>query len=228
MSANADLSEGLNIAWRFFYRRGFIDGFGHISARTEDHNVVLVSRHSLGSDSTREDFLAADLSGKILDGEGRLPGEYAIHSEIYKNRPDVSSIAHFHCGYATSFSMSEVELKPSYFLATIFEDRIPIHPHPNLVNTPERGAALATTLGSGRAALIKAHGVVVAGEDVMGMTAGAFILEDNAKRTWTAAAMGKVKALEGELARGVGDEILAHRAPFERIWALAESEYDGE
>ena len=227
MSANAELAERLNIAWRFFFRRGFIDGFGHISARSEDRGVVLVSRHSLGADSNPEDFLAADLGGKILAGEGRLPGEYPIHSEIYRVRPDVMSIAHFHCGYATSFTMSEVELKPSYFLAAIFNSGLPIHPDPRFVNTAERGAALAATLGDGRAALMKAHGVVVTGEDVIGMTAGAFILEDNAKRTWTAAAMGKVATLEGEIARALEEEILAHKAPFKRIWALAESEYDG-
>jgi ribulose-5-phosphate 4-epimerase/fuculose-1-phosphate aldolase len=227
MAANADLAEQLNISWRFFFRHGFIDGFGHISARTEDSNVMLISRHSLGADSGKKDFLLADLEGNILEGEGGLPGEWPIHAEIFKNRPDTNGIAHFHCGYATSFSMSNVPLKPSYFLATIFEDTIPIHPDPRLVNSPARGAALAATLGAGRAALLKAHGVVVAGENVVGMTAGAFILEDNAKRRWIAASMGEVESLEGELARTVADEILEHKAPFKRIWALAESEYDG-
>ena len=33
---NQQLAEKLNTAWRFFYKRGYIDGFGHISARTED------------------------------------------------------------------------------------------------------------------------------------------------------------------------------------------------
>lgn len=227
MGSAADLGESLNIAWRFFFKRGYIDGFGHISARTDDPNVMLISRHSLGGDSAPKDFLKADLAGNILEGEGRLPGEWPIHAEIYKSRAEMTSIAHFHCGYATSFSMSEVALKPSYFLAAIFSSGIPIHPDPRFVNTPERGAALAATFGSARAALLKAHGVVVAGEDVIAMAAGAFILEDNAKRTWTAAAMGKVEALEGEIAAQVEAEIMAHRAPFKRIWALAESEYDG-
>ena len=42
------LREKLSIAWRFFYGRGFVDGFGHISARTEDPNVVLMTPHDLG------------------------------------------------------------------------------------------------------------------------------------------------------------------------------------
>lgn len=227
MSEETDLGHSLDIAWRFFFKRGFIDGFGHISARTSDPNVCLVSRHSLSGDSSPKDFLTADLAGTILEGEGRLPGEYALHAEIYKARRDVSSVAHFHCGYATSFSMSEVELKPSYFLASIFSNGIPIHPDPRFVNNQKRGEALAATLGDNRAALMKAHGVVVAGPDLKEMVGSAFILEDNAKRTWVAAAMGKVHALEESLMREVEFEIFSHKGPFKRIWALAESEYEG-
>ena len=39
--------------------------------------------------------------------------------------------------------------------------------------------------------------------------------------------MGKVHALEDSFAREVESEIYAHKGPFKRIWALAESEYDG-
>jgi len=39
--------EKLVKAWRFFYKRGFLDGFGHISARLPSGQIV-VSRHSLG------------------------------------------------------------------------------------------------------------------------------------------------------------------------------------
>ena len=42
MESNADLAEKLNTAWRFFYGRGFIDGFGHISARTANPDHILI------------------------------------------------------------------------------------------------------------------------------------------------------------------------------------------
>jgi len=132
-SGNTALAQQLNKAWRFFYRRGFIDGFGHISARTEAGDQVLVSPHSLGAESRPEDFVLCDLDGRALQGGGPLPGELPIHLEIYKRRPDAGSVAHFHVLHATSFSMSELPLKASYFLAAIFRAGIPIHPDPRFV-----------------------------------------------------------------------------------------------
>ncbi|MEE2996848.1 MAG: class II aldolase/adducin family protein, partial [Pseudomonadota bacterium] len=90
MSEKEDiLREKLSIAWRFFYGRGFVDGFGHISARTEDPNIVLMTPHDLGKVSHPEDFLLCDLEGKLIGKQGKLPGELPIHLEVFKARPDV-------------------------------------------------------------------------------------------------------------------------------------------
>jgi ribulose-5-phosphate 4-epimerase/fuculose-1-phosphate aldolase len=223
---NAELSVKLNKAWRFFYGRGFIDGFGHISARTSVPDHILISPHSLAYNSKPEDFVLVDLKGRIVAGDARLPGELSIHLALYKHRSDVGSVAHFHCLYATSFSMSEVPLGTSYFLASIFRDGIPIHPDSRFINDTKRGFALAQTLGNRRAALLKAHGVVIAGADIVEMVATAFILEDNARRTWTSAAMGKVEFLSDEIMAEIEAEVLTQRGPFRRIWALCESEYE--
>ncbi len=226
MDDNAELAEKLNKAWRFFYGRGFIDGFGHISARTSISDQILITPHSLAHDSKPEDFLLVDLDGKILAGDGNVPGELAIHLELYKHRSDIGSVAHFHCLYATSFSMCDVPLGASYFLASIFRGGVPIHPDSRFINSEERGVALAKTLGDRRAALLKAHGVVIAGADIIEMVAAAFILEDNARRTWTSAAIGNAEFLSDEIMAEIEAEALSHRGPFKRIWALCESEYE--
>ena len=222
MDDNAELAEKLNKAWRFFYGRGFIDGFGHISARTQDPTQILITPHSLRPDSAPEDFVVVDLDGNQQDSDAKPPGELPIHLEIYKARPDVGSVAHFHCAYATSFSMSEHDLKPTYFLAAIFRDGVPVHPDARLVLNEERGKALARTLGSHRAALMRAHGIVVTGPDVVEMTAGVFILEDNARRTAIAASMGAFETLRDAEMAEIEAEILAGRHPIVRIWSMCE------
>ena len=50
-----------------------------------------------------EDFLLCDLEGNLIGKEGKLPGEPPIHLEVFKARPDVNSVAHFHTHNATSF-----------------------------------------------------------------------------------------------------------------------------
>jgi len=222
--SNEILAQKLSIAWRFFYGRGFVDGFGHISARTQDPNVVLMTPHALGKVSQPEDFVLVDLDGNQLASDIKLPGEVPIHFETYKSRPDVGAVAHFHCHYASSFGMSEHALEPTYFLASIFRDGIPVHPDSRLILTEDRGRAMVETLGSHRAAILKAHGIVVTGPDIEEMAAGVYIMEDNAKRTAIAASMGAYETLSQSAMAEIEAEILAGRGPIGRIWRLCEIE----
>ena len=219
-----DLRRKLSTAWRFFYGRGFVDGFGHISARTQDPNVVLMTPHELGKLSQPDDFLLCDLDGKQIGTNEKLPGELPIHLEVFKARPDVNAVAHFHTHNATSFSMSEHDLKPTYFMASIFTGGIPVHPDSRLIMTEERGRDMAKTLGDKRALLLRAHGIVVTGPDIEEMTAGVYFMEDNAKRTAIAASMGRYEVLGEEEMAEIAEELLRTRGPVGRVWALAEIE----
>lgn len=228
MESNKPLADKLNKVWRFLYGRGFIDGFGHISARTETPDQVLVAPHSLRDDSHPEDFVLVDLEGNQLETDVRLPAELPIHLSIYKSRPDVGSVAHVHSGYATSFSMTSQELGISYFLGSVFRSGIPIHPDPRLIVDAERGDALAASLGPHRAVLMKAHGVAVVGDVVEEMLAWAFLLEENARRTWLSAAVGEVEFLDPALMEQIEGEMLASRGPIKRIWSLCEAESEDD
>jgi len=218
------LAAKMNVAWRFLYGRGFVDGFGHITARMADPDHILVTPHSLDSHSRPEDFVTVDLDGNQVGGDARLPAELPIHLEIYRSRPDVRSVAHLHILYATSFSMSDQQLGISYFLASIFRSGLPIHPDPRLVNSRERGAALASTLGAHRAVIMKAHGVAVTGSTIEEMVASVFLLEENARRTWVSSTMGQVEYLADDLMAEIETEMLSGGGPIRRIWQLAESE----
>ena len=216
--------QQLSTAWRFFYGRGFVDGFGHISARTEDPNVVLMTPHELGKLSRPEDFVLCDLDGNQFGTDVKLPGELPIHLEIFKSRPDVGAVAHFHCHYSSSFGMSEHALQPTYFLASIFRDGIPVHPDSRLILNEERGRAMVETLADHRALILKAHGIVVTGADIEEMAAAVYIMEDNAKRTAIAASMGKFEVLSPDAMEEIEEELVRTRGPFGRIWQLCEQE----
>ena len=211
-------------AWRFLYRRGFIEGFGHISARLPGSDRFLLTRHSLGPRADADDLLCMDLEGRKLAGRGDPPGEFPIHLEIYRARPDVGSVIHYHGLYATAFTTSGLTLKPIHVLASIFRDGIPIYGDPRLVSDRRRGAALAGVLGSSRVALLRAHGVVATGAGVEEAVTAAFLIEENAHRAYVSAALGGPVWLDEETIAAAGDELLASRGPFRRVWAMVESE----
>ncbi len=211
-------------AWHFLYKRGFIEGFGHISARLPEGDRFLLTRHSLGPKADADDFLVVDMQGRKVSGRGDMPGEYPIHLEILRQRPDVGSVIHYHGLYSTAFTTSEQTLKPIHLMGTLFHDGIPIFPDPRLVSNPERGAALARSLGSHRAVLLRGHGAAITGANVEESVAGAFLFEENAHRACISATLGKPIWLDDATAQSAGTELLESRGPFRRVWALVEAD----
>ena len=224
MSANDSLIETLIKAWGFLYRRGFIEGFGHLSARLPGTDRFLITRHSLGPVATADDFLVMDMDGKKHGGRGDAPGEYPIHLEILKARPDVGSVVHYHGMHSTAFTTSEHSLKAIHAMGTLFHDGIPVYPDPKLVVNAQRGVALAKALGPHRAVLLRAHGAAVTGATVEETTGGAFLFEENAHRAFLSASMGKPLWIDERTAAETAAELMKHRGPFRRVWALVEAE----
>ena len=224
-STEATLMDKCKKAWRFLYRRGFIEGFGHISVRLPGTDTYMLTRHSLGRIIVPDDMLVYDMNGKQLAGKGDRPGEAPIHHEIFRARPDVNSIIHYHGMHATAFTTSaEHTLKPIHLMGTLFADGLPIYNDPRLVSTTERGVALAKALGSHRAALLYAHGGVVTGGDIEESVTGAFFLEENAHRAYLSCTLGKPKWIDPEVANDAAAELIRTRGPMRRVWAMVEIE----
>jgi L-ribulose-5-phosphate 4-epimerase len=187
---------------RILNMEGLIDYSGHISARLPDGSGFLIqsfddSRAAIEPD----DLLVCDYDGNLLDGpdDKRPPAEVYIHSEIFKARPDVNSIGHFHPETATMFTLVEDQpLVPVKNHAARWMDGIPVHPDSAHVNTPDLGKALADTLGDCHAALIRAHGVVVTAEDVRALLIDSVHFEENAETLFRAAALGRIRPLSRE------------------------------
>lgn len=211
-------------AWRFLYRRGYIEGFGHLSVRLPGTDRFLLTRHSLALDAGTDDFLTFDMDGRQLDGRGDPPGEYPIHLEILRARPDVGSVIHYHGLYSTAFTTSPQTLRPIHLMGSIFHDGIPVYQDPRLVSDRDRGSALARALGPHRAVLLRAHGAAITGASVREAIAGAFLFEENAHRACISAGLGGPHWLEAETAREAGVEIIRSGGAVRRVWSIVESE----
>jgi ribulose-5-phosphate 4-epimerase/fuculose-1-phosphate aldolase len=215
-----DLRRDSLKAWHFLYKRGFIEGFGHMSARLPGADQFLITRHFLGPRPNPEDFLLVDMKGRICSGTGELPGEFPIHHEILKARPDVNCVIHYHGMYSTAFTTSEHQLRPIHLMGTLFHSGIPVYPDSRLVHDAQRGAELARTLGPHRVALMKGHGVAMTGANIQEGTGGAFLFEENAHRAWISAAMGKPVWLDVATVAACAAELY----PYRRVWAMVEND----
>jgi L-ribulose-5-phosphate 4-epimerase len=172
---------------------------GHVSVRLPGRDEFLIqpfdqSRAALAP----EHLLVCGMDGKSRErsNSARPPSEVFIHTEIFRARPDVQAIAHFHHDLTTTFSLVEdVALTPIKNHAVRWESGIPTHGDPSHVSSPELGRALAQTLGPHQAALIRAHGQVVVAEDLPALLVDCVHFVENAEALYRAATLGKVKPL---------------------------------
>jgi ribulose-5-phosphate 4-epimerase/fuculose-1-phosphate aldolase len=213
MTSEKELREQLATCTRIFAMQGMIGLFGHVSVFQPETKTVFITP-GMGSDkgSLRpEDMVPMDLDGKPLAGKEGPPVEWPIHTALHGARSDAVSVAHLHTPNATMFAIAKRRFQPVTLQGAIFSDGVPLYPEAQLITNPERGNALMKVIGDKRAALLRGHGIVVAGQNLQEVLYTALVLEDDAKKTLQAAALGEVGTISPEDCRAFGAEIALER-----------------
>jgi len=166
-----------------------VDHSGHGSARRDGQSFYINSAASARGALTPDDIVAVDLDGNLVEGSARPPFEFHIHSEIYRVRPDVHAVMHTHPRWSTFLTMVGAPYRAVYAQGALLGN-IPLVDSPLSVNTRSMGERVAVTLGGGPAVLLKSHGAVVVGSDVVECFALAAYLEENAYRQYMATQIG--------------------------------------
>jgi ribulose-5-phosphate 4-epimerase/fuculose-1-phosphate aldolase len=189
MTANNRDKQDLVDCIRMLERADYIDHNGHCSIRRDDVSFYINSGASIRSSLTVDDIVVVDLDGNLVEGTARQPLEYHIHSEIYRTRPDVNAVAHTHPKWSTFLTMTGHALKPIYAQGTLVSDAAVLDT-PMSVNTRPMGEQMAAALGKKSVVLLKAHGAVATGVDILECFALAAYIEENAYRQYMAMQIG--------------------------------------
>lgn len=222
------LMEDLIAANRILYREGIVDGFGHVSVRhNQNPNRFLMSRSLAPGLVTADDLIEYDLDGVGVNLRGRDQySERFIHAEIYRARPDVQAVVHNHSPGIVPFTVSPVPLQPVYHMAAFIGEGIPLFDLRDaagitdmLINNPDRGRALAKSLGNRPAVLLRGHGVAVVGPSLPFAVGRSVYLELNARIQAQALALGgRVTYLDPREAQAVLDA--GENRGYERPWEM--------
>ena len=210
------MKQELVDAIRMLERAGYIDHNGHCSARRDANSFYVNSGASVRGALTIDDIVGVDLEGNLVEGTARQPLEYHIHSEVYRARQDVNAVMHTHPQWSTFLTMTGVTFKPVYAQGVLLGD-IPLMDSPLSVNTRAMGEVLAATLGRGPAVLLKAHGAVIVGADIIECFALAAYVEENAYRQYMAMQIGEPYVFS-EVEQKVTREKLWSASLFQKTW----------
>jgi 3,4-dihydroxyphthalate decarboxylase len=180
---------------------------GHISVRLGP-DTLLIRARGLGESGVRftsaEDIITVDLDGKKVAGRDDLdvPQEVFIHTWLYRMRPDIGSVLHAHPKVVVLFTICNMPLLPLYGAydpssLRLLMEGIPTYPRSITVSNDSLGKEFAATM-SGRACLMRGHGVTTCGATIEEATLTAIKLNELADMNYRAHLLGKPEPIPDE------------------------------
>ncbi len=221
------LLEDLAAASRILADQGVFDAAGHVSMRHPDTpDRFLMSRSLAPALVTPDDILELTVAGESRDPQGRQPFiERHLHAGIYRERPDVMAIAHGHSPTVIPFGLVDTPMRATYhnaaFLAAgvpVFDIRKKFGVTDIVINSAERGDALAEALADKSVLLLRAHGFVAVGPSIQAAVFRAIFTEISARVQLQAATLGGAMAALDEEEGRKADAI--NLATLGRAWDL--------
>jgi ribulose-5-phosphate 4-epimerase/fuculose-1-phosphate aldolase len=158
-------------ACRIFARFGYDHWVaGHMTVRDPEHddrfwvNPLGVSWRLIRA----SDLLLVDFDGHIVEGERPLnAAAFAIHSELHAGRSDVVAAVHAHTPCGRAWSATGRLLEPvSQDHCAFYDDHAVFDDFTGAVYEREESRRFLEALGSGKALVLKNHGLLTVGESI--------------------------------------------------------------
>jgi ribulose-5-phosphate 4-epimerase/fuculose-1-phosphate aldolase len=164
LEALQGLKDKMVLVCKALQKQRLLDGYGHVTARMSDGRILSTPHMPPGKVAAR-DLIIIDGQGNKLEGAGEPNGETPMHTSIYKARPDVQCILHYHPDELIVVAASGQEIKVIANCGVHFHRGTPIYDSPLLIRSHQLGDKVAATLGDRTAVLLRGHGgTVVAGD----------------------------------------------------------------
>jgi L-fuculose-phosphate aldolase len=194
--------------------------YGHVSVRIEKTEQIWMKPATRGLEETRpHDVIRLAWDGIQLAGDLPRHLEFPIHTEIYRQRPEVQCVIHTHPPYATAFSAVNEPLRPVNHEGVLFAPSLPRFVQTSdLIVTAALGQAVAESLGPHHALLLKNHGIVVVGTSVEEACVTAILLEKAAYMQLLARQYGAIEWTDAAEALEKKNRIYNPDA-FRNMWA---------
>jgi len=168
----------LRMAARALARAGLVHAYGHCSVRIDRESFIVTPPKPLGLVGAADPPVTVPLEGPLP--RDALP-EVLAHQCIYRRRADVQAIARFQSPAITTLSTLGRTPRARHGFGAYFAPAPPLHGNPRLVRDLPSAEALAATLGSARAIVMRGNGAIAVGSSLEEALVMAWYLEDAAR-----------------------------------------------
>jgi L-fuculose-phosphate aldolase len=188
----------IEIGKRMYDKEWIAANDGNISVKIADDRVLMTPTRQSKGFLRPEMLTIIDFNGNVIEGDYTPTSEYLMHLSIYKARPDVQAVVHAHPPMSTSFAVAGIPLDKSILPEAILElGKVPIAPY-GTPGTQELSDSFAGIIENHDCFLLKNHGAVSVGEDLMTAYYKMESLELQAKILFHAMMLGNVDELPQE------------------------------
>src|SRR5580698_5700767 len=150
---------------KLLWDKGLVTGFnGNISARVDADTILITATGTCLGYLKSTDIVTLSLKSGEVVGAGKASSERFMHTEFYKNFPDIKAVVHTHPTYTNGFFLSNETLEPKTFEAKFYLGIVKSLPQ----STPSVTAMepVVKELKVTNIVALRNHGVVAMGTDL--------------------------------------------------------------
>lgn len=163
---------------------------GNVSLRVSENSILITPSGINKGFVTAEQMLLVDFTGACVEGEGKASKEFPLHRTVYEQKSEVKAVIHTHPVYATAFAMTGTNIPDQYLI----ESKVMLGRCELADYAPPGTEALAKKMEpfvkDCNAVLLKNHGAVTWGSDLMDAFNKMEVLESIAKTIIMSKAIG--------------------------------------
>jgi len=190
MDGTVQLRKDVISAARVLTRQRLVEGFGHVSARIPDSDLVIITPRISLAMVTESELLIMNLAGEIVEGQKPPPFEAWLHIAIMKAKPQVNAVTRIHARVANMFSVTDRKLEPVHNHGSFFAGGVPVFSTPDLISTRALGEQAAAAIADKPALLLRGNGQVTVGRTIPEAVMMAIYLEEAAEILFGALQIG--------------------------------------
>lgn len=191
-----------NIA-KLCYERSLIVGAdGNFSAKTSQGTILVTPAGAMKGFLEPHHIAHIDSHGQVVDDGPKASSEVGIHLVSYEQRPDIRAICHAHPPHAVAMTIAEVDLQMPIIPEIIVTiGGIPTAPF-GTPGTHELADSIKDIIKCSDTVIMKNHGSVTVGDNLMDAFKKLDMLEHTARILWLAhTARGGLSPLPEEAVR---------------------------
>ena len=184
------------------YQKSFIVGAdGNISSRLSDDTIIITPAGAMKGFLAPDRLAHVDMNGQPVDDGPRASTEVGIHLVSYQERPDMRAVLHCHPPHAVALTVAGIDMQmPVIPEIVVTIGGIPTAPFAT-PGTHELGDSIRDIVRCSDTLIMKNHGSVCVGTNLLDAFKKLDMLEHTARILWLAHAVGTVEPIPEENVR---------------------------